>query len=350
MEIDNVASGNIITVDTGATLAIGVQRLGPSGSIIVSGATFAGGSVQNNGTITVAATSGSSLSGVTFDSDVINTGGITVQGAHGISGTGYADATFEGAVTNTGTIVANSLGNVTFAAGATVTNNSDGAIDANGGTITFDTGHTIENGGLLEATNGGTLDVFDNIDNTGTGPNGIFIGAGSQLLIDGNNYNPGPPVTAGTVSLTGGGDVTLDGGTIAENPSNSLVTGSGAILVLDNVDNTIAGTGQIGDETGYMALTNAGVIDADGGRLALGTGHIITNSGVLEATDGGLLVVQDPIDNSGIGPGAGILVDGTSTLMVGNTDVELSGGGTVTLEAGSKIVAFTSSSTPSSPA
>ena len=61
----------------------------------------------------------------------------------------------------------------------------------------------------------------------------------------------------------------------------------------------------------------------------------------------GTLDVRDSvIDNTGTDPVAsikGILIDGTSTLMVDTSDLQLTGGGTVTLEAGSQIVENTSS-------
>jgi hypothetical protein len=49
-----------------------------------------------------------------------------------------------------------------------LTNDTGGTIDANvsGQTLTLDTGHTITNEGLLEATSGGTLQIVDPVNNT----------------------------------------------------------------------------------------------------------------------------------------------------------------------------------------
>ncbi len=69
---------------------------------------------------------------------------------------------------------------------------------------------------------------------------------------------------------------------------------------------------------------------------------INVSTGLIEATDGGKLDVQtDSIVNYGVDPLAhveGILIDGTSALMVDTADLQLTGGGTVTLESGSQIV------------
>ena len=64
-------------------------------------------------------------------------------------------------------------------------NDVNGTIDAKGGTVTVDTGNTIVNTGLLEATNGGTLDVTDNIKGTGN----VEIGYGATVELGGTATN-----------------------------------------------------------------------------------------------------------------------------------------------------------------
>ncbi len=200
-------------------------------------------------------------------------------------------------------------------------NDAGGVIDATG-ILTLNTGNTITNAGLLEATNHGTLDVQDRtIANTGTGiGHGIVIDGTSTFLVD-----------TSTLKLTGGGAVSLQGGNIAEHAV------SGSILTLDNVDNTISGTGTIGSGDGKLALQNDGgaTTDATGGALILDTGRTITNSGLLEATNHGTLDVQDSaINNTGIGTGRGIVIDGTSALLVDTSTLQLTGGGAVSLQGG----------------
>jgi hypothetical protein len=199
----------------------------------------------------------------------------------------------------------------------TLVNEAAGTIDANiaGGTLTLDTGHTIVNAGLLEATNGGTLDVQDGtIDNIGTGADGIALGGTSTLLVD-----------TATLDLTGGGDVSLASGSqIIENPDNPLLTvngGSLPALDLDNVDNIISGAGTIGNSgDGLLALTNSGTIDANvsGETLTINTGNAITNTGTLEASNGGTLMIDDPVSNSGAG---NALIEGGTVDFASTTNV-----------------------------
>ena len=72
----------------------------------------------------------------------------------------------------------------------------------------------------------------------------------------------------------------------------------------------------------------------------------VTNSGLIEATGGGELDIQTgSIDNSGSGA-TGILVDGTSTLLVDTANLELTGGGAVALENGSQVLGNGTSGSP----
>ena len=199
----------------------------------------------------------------------------------------------------------------------TLVNEAHGTIDANvaGGTLTLDTGNTIVNAGLLEATNGGALDVQDGtIDNIGTGAEGIALGGTSTLLVD-----------TATLDLTGGGGVSLaNGSQIIENADSPLLTGNGGslhALDLDNVDNIISGAGTIGHSgDGLLALTNSGTIDANvsGETLTVNTGNAIANTGTLEASNGGTLLIDDAVNNSGAGNALieGGIVDFASTTNV----------------------------------
>ena len=189
----------------------------------------------------------------------------------------------------------------------TLTN--DETIDATTGTLTLNTGNTIANAGLLEATGGGVLDIQDGtVNNTGTGTDGILINGTSELLVDN-----------GTVNLTGSGDVTLDAG--------SKVEGGGAGDKLVNANNTIAGAGTIGDGSGDLALTNNATIEAVGGTLTINTGNTVVNTGTLETGTDTLQIDDSQINNTG-----NIQVDGTLALDVAT--LTLNKNGTVTLAGG----------------
>ncbi len=147
----------------------------------------------------------------------------------------------------------------------------------------FDQAPTVDNTGTMSIGAGAVLPLGGMIDNTGT----IALnstGQQAELELVGNS-----------VVLAGGGQVTL--------ASDALVAGTGATSTLTNVDNTISGAGQIGIGDGTLSLVNAahGTVDANiaGALLALDTGTTIENLGLLEASNGGSLVVADEVSNSG---------------------------------------------------
>lgn len=134
----------------------------------------------------------------------------------------------------------------------------------------------------------GTLTISGNISNAGT----ISLAGSSSVNA---NLRFGSALT-----LTGGGHVTL-----TDSANNTLSIGT-----LTNQDNTIAGAGTfIG-----MTLVNQGLIEATYSDVALtlNTGHQITNNGILEA-NGGKLVI-----------GSHDLVAGTGSMLI-------TGGGTLVL-------------------
>ena len=81
--------------------------------------------------------------------------------------------------------------------------------------------------------------------------------------------------------------------------SQNVVFGGDASAVLDNVDNTISGAGQLG--AGSLTLKNEGVIAATGSSaLILDTGgNTILNTGTLAASGAGGLVVESALQGGG---------------------------------------------------
>ncbi len=203
----------------------------------------------------------------------------------------------------------------------TLLNDTGGTINATGGTLTIDTGNTVINAGVLEATAAGVLDIQDvKINNTGTGAAGILIDGTSELLVD-----------TATLKLTGSGDVTLAGG--------SLIDGNGTTPspdTLDNVNNTITGAGTIGDTSGDLALTNAGIIDATG-TLTIETGaNAITNTGTLEATNGGIFDIDSTVNNAGglLQVGSNSAIDVVDAITGGKATID---GGTLEFDSSSNV-------------
>ena len=142
----------------------------------------------------------------------------------------------------------------------------------------------------------------------------MTLSSGSTLTTHGNNYTylNGAIVNKGTlaggdgsgfgvyqlgsdVTLSGGGTVTLGAG----GTNNGYLHGSG--VTLTNQDNTIQGSGGIGD-SGGLAFVNQSTVNANdsGGTLQINTGNGgVTNRGTIEATNGGALDLRYGFDNTG---------------------------------------------------
>ena len=132
----------------------------------------------------------------------IDTGSeLLVDNAHlMLNGDGTGKVVLSGTALITGKVSTNELENVnkTISGAGTISNltlvnDAAGTIDATG-LLVLNTGNTINNAGLLEATAGGNLDVKDALSNT---KNVEASGSGSQVTLEGNVTN-----TAGTLLAT----------------------------------------------------------------------------------------------------------------------------------------------------
>ena len=275
------------------------------------------------------------------------------NGAAGVIDANQSGNTLE---INTGAATANNAGLLEATLGGnlqidtSVNNSGKGSIAANGGSVTF-IGGTIA-GGTLAASNGGTfydsgtvtlnggaaelflngnllvtdyseLNLLGTIANAGTLSEAYVHGAG--ILIGG--------ATGGTVTLTGGGTVTLASGLQA----------AGTNDVLDNVNNTIGGNASLGDGTALSLINEAaGVIAANDASLTVNTAsRTVMNHGLLEATNGGALYLDSGVSNLGTGNiqaagGNVYLQDGSSVLggtlsSGGGSVVEITSGATLSV-------------------
>src|SRR5579862_5942054 len=276
--------------------------------------------------------------------------------------------------------------------GMTLINQAAGVVNANttAGNLSIDAPSSV-NSGLVEATGAGhlvTTVTFNNAGGTFTAGgssiveldnpaniqggtlNGIgtFEGIGSTAQIDGSTE--GPTTITGTftiansaqvnflgtinntgtiaiastgagtwmnivgpVTLTGGGSVTLS------NP-NALIRRPSGTSILTNVNNTIAGQGDIGNNALTFINQSAGVVNAN---VALGTLSIdaasITNHGLLEATNAGVLQINDTVENGG----AAITAGTQSTVNLINPAVIE--GGTITAAPGALFEGSNSTAT-----
>jgi hypothetical protein len=341
-----------------------------------------------NGTINI-----NQNSALTFQADnTISGTGSIVLGATGASNRialdGNGTTTLGAGITIRGQN--GTIGNNVYVSGTQALVN-DGAISADvaGGTITI-TGAAVTNNGILEARNGGTLVL--NSDVTGTASGQILAGTGSVVSQSGVTLS-------GTINTSGGGNLRptnsasnyLDGVTFSgtldmatalavERVINHL-TLNGTININQNsaltfeADNTISGTGSIvfgntgasnrialdangtttlgagitirgqngtiGNNlyvTGTQTLVNNGTISADvaGGTISIG-GATVTNNGILEAKNGGTLVLSSNVTGN---PGSQILA-GTGSVVSQN-GVTLSG--TINTSGGGSLRPTNSSS------
>ncbi|HVP49988.1 MAG TPA: PEP-CTERM sorting domain-containing protein [Candidatus Bathyarchaeia archaeon] len=157
---------------------------------------------------------------------------------------------------------------------------------------------------------------------------GSFINNGSFAVNGGANTNSYLYVNV-PVSLTGGGTVDLNTTTNGGGGDAWLYLYNG--ITLDNVDNTIQGTGYIYNNGTVLNNHTAGVIDANPLasspvqylQLEYGT---VNNTGLMEASNGGALYLYSTtvnnqngnITNNSTGTGAGVYVYGGTTIQGGN--------------------------------
>ena len=287
---------------------------------------------------------------------------------HTIIGTGYVGE-LGMAIINDGTITA-SGGSLYIYAGweaGKLTNN--GILQAVDGATLYLSDGTFTNNNVIRATNGSTVALIEHATVTGgsltssdstskiTGGN---VTLNNVTLTEGSKYKQTDGTTttlAGTITNNGtiildsysgaealflSGDVTLAGsGTINLGAgyhynSNYISAGSANYTLTIGADQTIAGTGFIGNQTGFK-IVNYGTISANnsGTALYIYSGAIpgkLTNYGTLQAVDGGILALSSgTFDNSN---GVINATSGSTVALVEGATVT---GGNLTSDDTSKI-------------
>lgn len=215
-------------------------------------------------------------------------------------------------------------------------NQSNVVADVNAQTLIVDASSTITNTGLFKAENGATLQLQSSTFNNQTG-GAIQSVSGSNVFISGLTLNDGHLMDTGTfrntatstysnliidsgttldidnatsatmsgtlnnpgqihlnssgnltnliadssgLTLSGGGEIHLYGSL------NNRIYGQTSATTLTNIDNTIKGHGQIG--ANQLKLINQGTITADtvANTLSIDTSNGLTNSGLIQSTNG----------------------------------------------------------------
>jgi hypothetical protein len=308
-----LAAGSDLTLQGGGTVTLdsgdgnGAVSIGSSGGSHTL--TNVDNLIQGYGAIGAGALALVNEAGGVVDANV---GGrtLTLGGLGGVVNGGLLEAT-GGGVLQLSTTVANGGGTLGAATG---TVNLSGTLE--GGVLT---------GGLLGTVGGATLDGTTEgaltlaAGSTYTGPRGTtttLLGtldnAGTLLLFAGSGNNT-TLAFGSTVTLQGGGTVTLDSG---DGNGSVYLSESAAGVTLTNLDNLVQGYGVIGN--GGLSFTNAasGVVNANiGGRtLTLNGSGGIVNAGTLEASGSGVLQVSTPVANAG-----GTLAAATGTVDLSST-------------------------------
>jgi hypothetical protein len=411
--IDSSSGGTILANSSdvylsGGTLAGGLVTSAGSGEIIVSGGGTLNGAAHtltNTGTVEVNNNQDLTLLGTIVNSGVIGLNSnyndtdlvigsatLTLTGGGTIAMGDYGNNRLYGA---SGADVLNNINNLIEGGGQlgvgqlTLINEVAGVINANDSVaLTLNTGSTIVNKGLIEATGtggmiiaatvddsaGGTIlaasgssvtlesatllaglitgaGVFDVTGNTTlNGSSSSFTNASSVQLENDQTLNLlGAITNAGTigidsdyndteliidsptVTLTGGGQIVLtDNG-------NNRIYGAAAVDELDNVNNTIIGAGQLG--AGQLTLVNAGTISAVGNAaLTINLGSTGLNTGSMYANGAGGLIFQNgTYTNQGLiqaDDGSAVTFQTGAILTNDNAGGTLTGGSYAALDAG----------------
>jgi hypothetical protein len=161
-------------------------------------------------------------------------------------------------------------------AGGVVDTLAGGAVIVSGGGTLDGSAHTLTNEGLVYVADGETLTLLGNIANQGT------------ISLNNADYNTDLIVGSAGVTLSGSGTILLGAG------GGNRIYGSTATNVLNNVGNTIEGSGQVG--VGALTLVNSALIEATGSNalvINLGSTGMNTATGEMLAVGAGGLVFQN---------------------------------------------------------
>jgi hypothetical protein len=356
--INSVGNFTFLKIGGDVTLTGGGTVTMANGEAVIEGATTGTERLTNaNNTISGFGSLGNNFMALTNQGTIDATTGNLV-----------VDPTDSTTLINAGTMRGSNSKTLTI--GGATCNNSGGLIRANGGTVqllastipasvsggTMDvvgagqiifTGGSFTGGTLTNSSSGAIhaapAAVADTIGGTVTNP------AGGQIVVDdfgllilqggaGNSYHNSGNIqlnsTGNTTSIHITGDVSLSGAgtiTLSNKTSNFIQGHSSGSERLTNVDNTISGAGNIGNN--LMALTNQGkiiangtvalIVDPNGAANFTNNGTVQVNAGSTLSIGGGDNLTQTAgttLVNGTLNAGAGLLVQG-GTLLGGGTIV-----------------------------
>jgi hypothetical protein len=250
-------------------------------------------------------------------------------------------------------------GNMTASNGGTLRFNGQfgGGVDNTGGTISAQNASAVSLEGSIGITGGTFTTTGTGVVNVATGNSaslGSFANSGNitvnnnaTLFLSGNVTNSGSInlsagtnnstlTPSGTVNLSGGGSVNM---TTTGAGGTAFIGGGGTLI---NVNNTIRGAGNLGQNNTAFANGVAGLVDANIAGQTLFCDPVATaggfvNSGLMRASNGGILQLHGQF-------GGGITNAGTIQALAGSNvnllgTIGISGGTFATVGSGSINVA-----------
>ncbi len=304
-------SGTVVSQGFGVVTNNGTIAALNNGTVDIDNGTFTNSGAigaVNNGTVSIVVSTLSNSGTI----ESANSGLLQIQNDYG------GDPTTVLTVTNSGLIQANDSSTLLIgqpAGQGTVTiNNLGGNITASGPLSTVQFQNTTIQGGTLNNTGGGTMETVGTatLDGSTSGAltlNGTYLtGAGSTTNLLGTIVNNGNLVvdgSAGAAGLALNGNTTLQGGgavTLLSGASGGAVIQAGASAsgaTLDNVGNTIQGTGVIGNGTAMNLVNGAGGTLAVnwGDTLLINGNGTVTNNGTMEVHPTGTMHVTSNLAN-----------------------------------------------------
>ena len=384
---------NLGATNAATTFALGGQlqltgntTLSGPGSLVMTSTNSQTGQIGTDGTgytltnesvISGSGLIGSNASSVYPSLSLDNTGTIDANSSGNTLGIG-GDGT---SIINTGKFEATGGGILSLGGTAPIAN-QNGKISATGSGSTVEVGATIQ-GGTLITSGGGVIETSGNNANL----DGSTLGA--ITLANGSTYSAGAGLTniigalnlgttsastlalsgqlrlTGDTTLSGPGFVTMSGGpNVAQIGTNGGSDPNNVDFTLFN-ESTIQGFGLIGSNVGSLyetlSLNNSGTVNSNssGNTLTIAGSGVIANTGLLEATSGGILAITatNPVNNLNgniTANGSGSTVEFNNTIQGGTlntlnggvmetvgTDVLLDGvtQGAITLSDGSTYTA-----------
>ncbi len=339
--------------------ALALNSAGNSTDLIVSGGNV---TLDGTGSITLGNNANNRVYGQAAGDRLVLNSGLTLRGA-GQLGVGLMAVTNHGVieatqpanalVLNPNTLGVANTGALRATAGATL-RLTGGAYDNSGGTVTaldasrvqFETAAVT--GGTLSTAGTGRLvnAVASSYSGVTLSPSSAFdINNATTATFTGTFANNGTVFlnSAGNTTdfIAGSGGATLQGGgtLILGNNANNRIYGISGSTTLVNQNNTIRGVGQLG--VNQLQLDNRGLIEASVNNSTLtldvsGTSAANSNTGTLQAANGGILRIESSaINNSGgtIHAATGSRVDLASSTITGGS-LTTSGTGVIRTASG----------------